>query len=111
MTSQAVYATVGPCVCIVAQGAKAVMLGSEVLEDVPARMLVFAVDLPVTGQVTRASHRDPFLGFRLDLDSACIAELARRVYPNDAPKPPIIAASMSDMRPTRSWRPWRACWS
>jgi hypothetical protein len=88
MTSVPVHLTLSPSLCIVAQGAKVVMLGSEVLEYDPARMLVFAVDLPVTGQVTRASQRDPFLGFKLDLDPARVAELAARVFPNGAPKPP-----------------------
>jgi AraC-like DNA-binding protein len=88
ITSEPVHATLGPSLCIVAQGAKVMMLGSEVLEYDPARMLVFAVDLPVSGQVTRASQRDPFLGFKLDLDPARVAELAARVYPHGIPKPP-----------------------
>jgi AraC-like DNA-binding protein len=88
MTSQPVHATLGPSLCIVAQGAKVVMLGREVLEYDSARMLVFAVDLPVSGQVIRASQRDPFLGFKLDLDSARVAEIAARVFPNGVPKPP-----------------------
>ncbi len=88
MSSEPMYATVGPCVCIVAQGAKAVMLGSDVLEYDAARMLVFAVDLPVAGQVTRASRKDPYLCFRLALDPTRVAELATRVYPNGVPKAP-----------------------
>jgi AraC-like DNA-binding protein len=86
MTSEPVHATLGPSLCIVAQGAKVMMLGSEVLEYDPARMLVFAVDLPVAGQLTRASQREPFLGFKLDLDPAHVAELAARVYPRGVPK-------------------------
>jgi AraC-like DNA-binding protein len=86
MTSEPVHATLGPSLCIVAQGAKVMMLGNEVLEYNPARMLVLAVDLPVSGQVTRASQKDPFLGFRLDLDPARVAELAARVYPRGVPK-------------------------
>jgi len=88
MTSEAVHATLGPSLCLVAQGAKVVMLGREVFEYDPARMLVFAVDLPVSGQVTRASWREPFLGFKLDLDSKRVAELASRVFPHPVPKPP-----------------------
>ncbi len=76
----------GPSLCIVAQGAKVMMLGSEVVEYDSARMLVFAVDLPVSGQVIRASPRDPYLGFRLDLVPARVAELAARVYPRGVPK-------------------------
>jgi AraC-like DNA-binding protein len=48
-------------------------------------MLVLAVDLPVSGQVTRASRRDPFLGFKLDLVPARVADLAARVYPRGIP--------------------------
>ena len=87
MSSEPVYATLGPSLCIVAQGAKAVMLGRDVLEYDAARMLVFAVDLPISGQVTRASAKDPFLGFKLDLDPVRVAELAARVYPRGIPRP------------------------
>lgn len=85
-TSEPVRATLGPCLCIVAQGAKVMMLGSEVLEYDPDRMLVFTVDLPVAGQLSRASWREPFLGFRLDLDPARVADLATRVYPLGIPR-------------------------
>ena len=64
------------------------MLGREMLEYDPAHVLVFAVDLPVSSQVTRASLRDPYLGFVLSLDPARVAELALRVYPHGVPKAP-----------------------
>jgi AraC-like DNA-binding protein len=86
MTTEAAYATLGPALCVAAQGAKVVMLGREVLEYDPAHLLVFAVDLPISSQVTRASRKDPYLGFVLDLDPARIAELAARVYPRGIPK-------------------------
>jgi AraC-like DNA-binding protein len=86
ISSEPVHATMGPSLCIVAQGAKIMMLGSEVHEYDQARMLVLAVDLPVSGQVTRASHRDPYLGFKLDLVPARVAEFAARVYPQGVPK-------------------------
>jgi AraC-like DNA-binding protein len=86
LTSESVHATVGPSLCIVAQGAKVMMLGNDVLEYDPARMLVLTVDLPVSGQVVRASQSDPFLGFRLDLAPARVAQLAARVYPHGVPK-------------------------
>jgi AraC-like DNA-binding protein len=87
ITSEPVHSTLGPSLCIVAQGAKIMMLGREVLEYDPSRLLVFTVDLPVSGQVTRASRSDPFLGFRLDLVPARVAELAARVYPRGVRKP------------------------
>jgi hypothetical protein len=56
------------------------MLGREVLEYDPAHLLVFAVDLPISSQVIRASRKDPYLGFTLDLDPARVRELRRAVY-------------------------------
>jgi len=88
ITTEPTYSTAGPALCVVAQGAKVVMLGREVLEYDPAHVLVFAVDLPIWSQVTRASRKDPYLGFMLDLDPARVAELAVRVYPRGVPKAP-----------------------
>jgi AraC-like DNA-binding protein len=78
---------VGPALCLVAQGAKVVMMGREVLEYDPAHVLVLAVDLPLSSQVIRASRKEPYLGFILDLDAARIAELTTRVFPHGVPKP------------------------
>jgi hypothetical protein len=86
MTTEASYATLGPGLCVAAQGAKVVMLGREVLEYDPAHLLVFAVGLPISSQVTRASRKDPYFGFTLDLDPARVRELAARVYPRGVPK-------------------------
>ena len=95
MTSEAVHATLGPSLCIVAQGAKVMMLGHEVLEYDPARMLVLAVDLPVSGQVTRASQKDPFLGFRAGPGS-CARGRTRR-------------SGLSTWRPQGLRQPWAVC--
>lgn len=86
MTSESTYATLGPILCVAAQGAKAVMLGRDVVEYDSSHLLVFAVDLPVSSQVIRASIKEPYLGFLLDLDPARISELAARVYPRGIPK-------------------------
>jgi AraC-like DNA-binding protein len=86
MSTEPMYATVGPALCVVAQGAKAVMLGRDVFEYDPVRMLVFAVDLPVSGQVIRASRTSPYLCFVLKLEAARVAELAARVFPRGVPR-------------------------
>ncbi len=86
LTPGATYATFGPAVCIAAQGAKVVMLGRDVVEYDPAHLLVFALDLPVATHVTRASRREPYLGFVMDLDPARLAALSARVYPRGIPK-------------------------
>jgi len=80
-------ATVPPTLCIVAQGAKTVMLGREVYSYDASQFVAYAVDLPTAGQVTRASQREPFLVFVLRLDPYKIAELALKVYPRGVPSP------------------------
>jgi AraC-like DNA-binding protein len=86
MTTEASYSTLGPAVCVAAQGAKAIMLGRDVLEYDSTHLLVFALDLPVSSQVTRATRKEPYLGFTLELDPARVAELAERMYPRGIPK-------------------------
>lgn len=82
-----VRATVTPALCIVAQGAKIIMLGREVYAYDASRMIAYTIDLPVAGQIVRASQREPFLALKLDLDPYRIAELALKVYPHGVPNP------------------------
>jgi len=74
-----------PSLCIVAQGAKTTIVGQEVYEYDASRMIVFSVALPVASQITRASHSEPYLAFKLDLDPHKIAELVLKVYPHGLP--------------------------
>jgi AraC-like DNA-binding protein len=76
-----------PAVCIVAQGAKTVMLGREVYSYDASCLVAYAVDLPLAGQVIRASQREPFLVLVLKLDPYKIAELTLKVYPHGVPSP------------------------
>ena len=82
-----VRATVTPALCIVAQGAKIVMLGREVYSYDASRMIAYAVDLPVAGQIVRASQTEPFLALKLELDPCRISELASKVYPHGVANP------------------------
>jgi len=74
-----------PSLCIVAQGAKTVIVGQEVYEYDASRMIVFSVALPVASQITQASHSEPYLALRLDLDPRKIADLVLKVYPHRLP--------------------------
>jgi AraC-like DNA-binding protein len=74
-----------PSLCIVAQGAKTVIVGQDVYEYDASRMIVFSVALPVASQVTQASQSAPYLGFKLDLDPGKIAELVLKIYPQGLP--------------------------
>ncbi len=82
---QCVHALQLPCLSIVAQGAKSVIVGDEVFEYDATRMLVYSVALPVAAQVTRASQSEPYLSLRLDIDPHKIAELVLKVFPQGVP--------------------------
>lgn len=64
-----------PAVCLIAQGAKRVLLRDEAYAYDPSRVLVFAVDLPISAQVTEASPVQPYLCFRLDIDPVQVADI------------------------------------
>jgi len=74
-----------PSLCIAAQGAKTMIVGQDVYEYDATRMIVFSVALPVAGQVTQASHSEPYLALKLDLDPHKIAELVLKVFPHGLP--------------------------
>ena len=82
---ECVHALRLPCLSVIAQGAKTVIVGQEVYEYDPSRMLVYSVALPVAAQVTQASHSEPYLALRLDLDPHKIAELVLKVFPHGLP--------------------------
>lgn len=74
-----------PSLCIIAQGAKTVIVGQEVYEYDASRMIVFSVALPIAAQVTQASFGEPYLALRFDLDASKIAELVLKVFPRGLP--------------------------
>ena len=82
---ECVHALRLPSLCIAAQGAKAVIVGQEVYQYDPSRMIVFSVALPVAAQVTQASIPNPYLSLKLDLDPHKIAELVLKVFPHGLP--------------------------
>jgi AraC-type DNA-binding domain-containing proteins len=72
--------------CLVAQGAKRVMLGREAYEYDATKMVVFSIDVPVASQLTRASAAQPFLCLKIDLDLKRVGELALKVFPDGLPR-------------------------
>jgi AraC-like DNA-binding protein len=60
-------------------------VGRGVYEYDASRMIVFSVALPIAAQITQASHSEPYLALKLDLDPRKIAELVLRVYPHGMP--------------------------
>lgn len=73
--SPAIPVVYEPAVCLVIQGAKKVILGDSIFEYDVARYLVVSVDVPVTGQVTKATEQNPYLCLKLELDLNLLSEL------------------------------------
>ncbi|MGE7370340.1 AraC family transcriptional regulator N-terminal domain-containing protein [Neorhizobium sp. NPDC001467] len=72
-----------PTLCLVAQGRKQAMLGSQTYVYDRSRYLVASVDLPVMGSVIEATASAPYLCMQLDLDMVELAELAVQ-FPKEA---------------------------
>lgn len=70
-----------PAVCVIAQGAKNVLLREESYAYDPRSVMVYSVDLPISAQVTKASRQQPYLCFRLDIDPVQVADLLLHVEP------------------------------
>ncbi len=85
VNKECVHALSVSSLCIVAQGAKTVIVGDDVFEYDASRMIVFSVALPVTAQITQASQSEPYLSLRFDLEPHRIAELVLKVFPHGLP--------------------------
>jgi AraC-like DNA-binding protein len=70
-----------PCVCVIAQGVKRVMLGDDVYLYDRAHFLAASMDLPVSGQVVEATAEKPYLSLKLDVDPHEIAALLLEAPP------------------------------
>jgi AraC-like DNA-binding protein len=64
-----------PSVCLVAQGAKRVVLGEDTYVYDAQHYLITSVHLPTIVQITKASPEKPYLGLRLTLDRREVSQL------------------------------------
>ncbi len=76
-----------PALCIIAQGAKQVILGDRIYRYDAAHCLVVSLDLPVIGEVIEATPDEPYLCVKLELDPAAIGALMLEAPPLAEPEP------------------------
>jgi AraC-like DNA-binding protein len=88
-----------PSLCVVAQGAKAVLLADETYRLDPARSLLVSVDLPVAARVVEASPGRPYLAARVSLDPAVVGELLADGTTTPPPGPPARAIAVTPVEP------------
>jgi AraC-like DNA-binding protein len=74
--------TLEPSICLIAQGAKRVLLGEETYVYDATRFLISSVDLPVVANITEASSEMPYLGLILELD---LQEISRLIVDSGLP--------------------------
>ncbi len=82
--------TYGLGLIVTTQGGKQVILGDRVVDYGPGQSLLCTIDLPITAHVTRASHREPYLGLLLRLDARAVALAAGEID-----LPPLAAAALA----------------
>jgi AraC-like DNA-binding protein len=73
-----------PSVCLVAQGAKRVLLGNDAFVYDAQHYLITSVHLPTIVQIIAASREKPYLGLRLMLDPR---EISRLMVDSNLPPP------------------------
>src|ERR1700730_12884360 len=80
-TSEPLCAVAEPTLSVIAQGVKQTALNGRPFTYGPGPFVVVSVDLPVIGHVTRATAREPFLAFVLELRPERIAALLLETAP------------------------------
>jgi AraC-like DNA-binding protein len=88
-----------PSLCIVAQGAKEVLLADEAYRLDPAQFLLVSVDLPVSARVIEASPSRPYLAVRIAFDPAVVGELLADGLTASPPGPPARAIAVTPVEP------------
>jgi len=96
-----VYGVSESCFCVIAQGAKHVMLGGDRLRYDPNHYLISTVGLPTISHIAVASPKEPYLGLRLVLDSAVVTstmvESGLSLRPNGSVKALAVSKLDSDL--------------
>lgn len=90
---------VDPSLCIVAQGAKEVLLAGKTYRYDPGRMLLVSVDLPISARVVVATKAKPCLAIRLSLDLSIVGELLADIEALPGPVPQALGVKVSQIDP------------
>jgi len=79
-----------PSICVVAQGAKRVILGDDTFVYDAHHYLITSVHLPTVVQIINASKEKPYLGLRLKLD---MREISQMMVDSNLPAPRMQQSS------------------
>jgi AraC-like DNA-binding protein len=87
-----------PCLCVIAQGSKEVLLADERYRYDPAHYLIATATLPVATRIVEASPEQPYLGLLLRLDPALVSSvMVESGYPASHSQSPVKAINVSPL--------------
>ncbi|MBD1871255.1 AraC family transcriptional regulator [Leptolyngbya sp. FACHB-671] len=73
--SECIHSVSIPSFCVIAQGSKEVLLGSDRYQYDPMNYLLGTVELPIASRILEATQEKPYLGLRLDLDPTFVGSV------------------------------------
>lgn len=79
-------AVTNPGMCIIAQGAKRVLIGQDVYDYDNSRMAVYSTEVPVSAKILKASEAEPYLCLIVDIEPQKLAELTLKAFPHGVPR-------------------------
>jgi hypothetical protein len=81
--SECLHSVSIPAFCVIAQGSKEVLLGSDRYQYDPMHYLLGTVELPIASRILEATQEKPYLGLRLDLDPTLVGSaMVEAGYPS-----------------------------
>ncbi|MED5619930.1 AraC family transcriptional regulator [Ideonella sp. BN130291] len=80
-----------PGLCVVVQGRKQALMGSQVFTYDPLHCLVISVTVPTVGQILEATPDRPYLCVRLNIDAREVGALMLEAPAAGEPPPPTVA--------------------
>ncbi|MEP0891380.1 AraC family transcriptional regulator [Leptolyngbya sp. NM2-A1] len=87
-----------PAFCVIAQGSKEVLLGSDRYQYDPMHYLLGTVELPIASRILEATQEKPYLGLRLDLDSTLVGSaMVEAGYPSSQRGASVKAIAVSSL--------------
>lgn len=88
-----------PSLCVVAQGAKEVVVGGQVYRYDPAQSLLVSVDMPALTHVADATPDRPCLAIRIPIEPAVVGELLADGTAIPLSGPPTRGIGVIDLEP------------
>lgn len=85
-TTEPQYAVYKPCFCFITKGSKEIYLANERFTYNPADYLIASMNLPVVGQVIKATPKEPYLSLKLEFTQHQILEILKDTGIRPLPK-------------------------